>query len=324
MSTQEVGRPDRLALWGEFVRRHIGHLAADTFGDSGFAGRLELGSLGHSKLCRIIASRHRVVRTPELIRRDDRGYVKIVAQMRGVACFEQAGRKVVLSPGEWSLYDTTRAYIVSNSDAIDQIALLLPRDDLERLGIDLDATVVRRFSGRDGVGRLAYEYLTAAFRHLPDIADTDSEVVTGVANLVRLAALDKAGIDTEASLREAALSRVRALIEANLHDPNLSVEQIAAALGRSKRYLHKLFSDEGETLSAYLWRRRLERIRQDLSDPACLARSITEIAFAWGFNSSTHFSRSFRDRFGVPPRSYRSTALADAGYWQRMAVAGGA
>lgn len=328
VSTAEVAPADRLALWGDFVRRHIGRLQSDTFGDIRFDGRLELGDVGGLKLCRIVASRHRVVRTPTLIRRDDRGYVKIVAQIEGSASFEQNGRRVVLSPGEWSIYDTTKAYVVSNPEPINQIALLLPRDHLVRIGLNLDHLVVQRFAGRSGVGRLAYDFLASAFAELPALAGNGGkgpDLAETMAHLVRLATLDRLGIGSETGLHETTRDRVKAYIDANLRDPLLSLDRIAAAIGCSKRYLHKLFNGEAETLNSYIWHARLERIRQDLANPALLRRSITEIAFAWGFNSSTHFSRSFRERFGVSPRGYRLLAHADGAYWgsywQRRAVA---
>jgi AraC-like DNA-binding protein len=323
VSTAEVAPAERLALWGDFVWRHIGRLQSDTFGDRRFDGRLEIGDLGGLKMLDIMASRHRVVRTNTLIRQDDRGYVKIVAQIEGSACFEQNGRKVVLSPGEWSIYDTTRSYIVSNPEAIRQHAVLLPRDRLTRLGLDLDNLVVRRFSGRSGVGRLAYDFLASAFAEMPAVTagGDGNDMAETMSHLVRLAAFDHMGNSTDIALRETTRDRVKAYIDAHLHDPMLSLDRIATAIGCSKRYLHKLFADEEETLNSHIWQARLERIRQDLAHPALRNRSITEIAFAWGFNSSTHFSRSFRERFGVTPRSYRAMAHGDSHYWLRLADA---
>ena len=82
-------------------------------------------------------------------------------------------------------------------------------------------------------------------------------------------------------------------------------EQIAATLNCSKRYLHKVFEVEGVSISDYIWRLRLDHCREDLVNSACHAKSITDIAFSWGFNSSAHFSTAFKDRFGFSPRYCR-------------------
>ena len=55
----------------------------------------------------------------------------------------------------------------------------------------------------------------------------------------------------------------------------------------------------------YVQTQRLERCKRDLADPAYQARHIGEIAFAWGFNDLAHFSRIFKQRFGVSPREWR-------------------
>jgi AraC-like DNA-binding protein len=134
------------------------------------------------------------------------------------------------------------------------------------------------------------------------------EFADTMANLVRLAMLDKLGTPSEEAILETTRARAKAHIAANLQDPGLSIDSIAEAVGCTKRNLHKLFTKEDETLNSYIWNSRLERVRQDLSNSAMRHRSITDIAFAWGFNSSAHFSRSFRDRYGVAPRAYRTMA----------------
>ena len=78
----------------------------------------------------------------------------------------------------------------------------------------------------------------------------------------------------------------------------------------TKRYLHKVFSEDGETLNQYIWTHRLELCRAHLARADLAAKSITEIAFGCGFSNAAHFSRSFRARFGESPRAYRRSALA--------------
>jgi AraC-like DNA-binding protein len=104
-------------------------------------------------------------------------------------------------------------------------------------------------------------------------------------------------------------ARVRLHIEEHLRDPELKPSTIAASLRLSPRYLRLIFAASKETVSAYILRRRLEECARMLADPQLHHQSITEIAFGWGFNSGPHFARSFRDRFGIPPRDYRRTAV---------------
>lgn len=307
---------ERLERWGDFVREHIGWLEADTFGDPHFDGRLDLGEHGNVRICRIAASRHRVVRTPRLIRRDDRGYVKIVAQLEGAARFEQGGRQVVITPGEWGIYDTTQTYVVSNSDRIVQAAVLLPRDQLTRLGLEVEQLAVRRFHRSSPAGQLVYDLLVQAHAALaaprsgqPSVRDPDADFGERLADHVARSAheLDH-GIEDGHRLRQ----RVLDFVARQLRDPGLSLDGIAAAFGCSKRYLHKLFEGEPATLGELIWRQRLERVRADLGNPALRQQTITDIAFDWGFNSSSHFSRLFHARFGVSPRKFRALAQEGA------------
>jgi AraC-like DNA-binding protein len=55
------------------------------------------------------------------------------------------------------------------------------------------------------------------------------------------------------------------------------------------RYLHHLFSDQDETVARYILRRRLEACSRALLSPSQRGRTVTAIAFDYGFNSPTHF-----------------------------------
>ena len=53
----------------------------------------------------------------------------------------------------------------------------------------------------------------------------------------------------------------------------------------------------------------LTDLRADLKNPAQAQRTITDIAFSWGFNNGAHFSRVFREHTGLSPSDFRETAL---------------
>jgi AraC-like DNA-binding protein len=104
-------------------------------------------------------------------------------------------------------------------------------------------------------------------------------------------------------------ARIKTLIESRLDDPELSVDAIAQACGISVRSVHRAFKAEpGGSVSNYVWIRRLSRCAAELRNPGQAPRPITEVCFAWGFNSTSHFSRLFKERFGVTPREYRQTS----------------
>jgi AraC-like DNA-binding protein len=105
----------------------------------------------------------------------------------------------------------------------------------------------------------------------------------------------------------ATVHRIRILnfIEAHLHDPDLTPTRIAEACKMTPRYLHHLFSDREETVARYIVRRRLDECARALICGAQRSRTITAIAFDYGFNSPTHFGRVFRAKFGQTPREFR-------------------
>jgi AraC-like DNA-binding protein len=93
--------------------------------------------------------------------------------------------------------------------------------------------------------------------------------------------------------------------EDQLDDPQFDVSALAGELGTTLRSLQKRFRLLNTTPREWMSERRLERTRKKLDDPAFANLSIKQIAFGSGFRDFSHFSRSFKDAFGVAPRRYR-------------------
>lgn len=84
---------------------------------------------------------------------------------------------------------------------------------------------------------------------------------------------------------------------------SLKLDDVARVAGFSPHHFHRIFRAlMGETLAQFVKRVRLERAVSLLSHQP--DRSLTDIALATGFSSSSDFSRSFRARYGVPPRAF--------------------
>lgn len=313
VSTEQVAPKERLPYWKDLIWQLLGRLRSEARSEGEFRGRMVHCDAGDVKLCRLSASSHRVSRTPDLIRQDDRGFLKVVFQLEGSTWFEQGGRKTLLSPGEWSIYDTMKAYTVSNTSDIEQMVLLVPREKVLAAHLNPDELLVQRYDAQAGIGRLAGELMHRAFEEIETCSAESAETIgDAVAQLLRQSLMERAGKPTSLTLREALRDRIRTYIQRNLRDPDLSIDRIAAALRCSKRNLHKAFSNDGATISDSIWRLRLEHCRRDLASPACAWKSITEIAYSWGFSSATHFSKAFREAYGISPKLYRMSAGSEA------------
>ena len=83
---------------------------------------------------------------------------------------------------------------------------------------------------------------------------------------------------------------------------------VAAAIGVSTRYLHRVFELSEQSVSTHIRARRLERARADLADEKMCQRSISEIALRNGFANQSSFATSFKREFGVSPRTVRAPA----------------
>ncbi|MDQ2780132.1 MAG: AraC family transcriptional regulator [Pseudomonadota bacterium] len=85
----------------------------------------------------------------------------------------------------------------------------------------------------------------------------------------------------------------------NLAGP-LRLQDVSGAAGFSPFHFHRIFKALlGETLNHFVKRQRLERALYLMShDPN---RSLTEVALDCGFSSSSDFSRSFKQHYGLPP-----------------------
>jgi AraC-like DNA-binding protein len=305
-STADIRPKDRIEVWTEQIWSAIGRLYARAAPDSDFTGAVQFGDTGVIQLCNITVGPHRIERTPELIRRDDRGVLKVVFQLQGHSFVEQSGRALALSPGEWGIYDASRPYRVSNADPVELLAMLVPRDRLTTPSLDITRYALTRFSSNAGLGRLALRFMRSLLEDMASFGPHAGPSLTDAAiELVRMAVLEHMRASSALSSGDLLKERIKTYIHRHLRDPRFSIEMIANAMNCSKRHLHKTFREDHETLSQYLWNCRLDHCRAELLDPESVHKSITEIAFSWGFNNAAHFSRSFKARFGVTPSWYR-------------------
>lgn len=116
-------------------------------------------------------------------------------------------------------------------------------------------------------------------------------------------AAQRVSVQSKHGMRNTHLVKAISLMEENIEEP-ISPSMISDELGISIRQLERLFGRHmGATPKNYYTDLRLHRARNLLVQSD---RSITEIAIACGFRSTSHFSRVFKKHFGVSPSEQKS------------------
>jgi AraC family transcriptional activator of tynA and feaB len=95
------------------------------------------------------------------------------------------------------------------------------------------------------------------------------------------------------------------LISLEFADPALTPDGVASVLQVSTRTLARIFAEHGETVMRHIYHERIARAARLLADPGVAHRSVTDIAFACGFNDTSHFGRVFAARMLMTPSRWR-------------------
>jgi AraC-like DNA-binding protein len=302
----DVSEGDREDYWHEVVTRSVVPMHVRL--DEGPTARDEIvvGRLGAVEVVAARSGPGEGRRTLRHIRASDPGIYQLLVQLDG-GTTEQAGHQVELVPGDISLTDPSRPFhCVHPTRSV--LLLRFPRTLMPLPEREVAAVVGMRIPGEGGTGAL----VSALARQLPRHLDTPRGARLGSAILDLMTVALGERLDRRVpgeAHQHTLLVRIQAFIESRLPHTDLTPASIAAAHHISVRYLHKLFLGEHTTVADHIRRRRLERCSRDLLDPALADKPVIAIARRWGFGNPAHFTRVFRDAYGMPPSEYRRTAL---------------
>jgi AraC-like DNA-binding protein len=306
-TTDAVRPAERFSYWREVCTRAFVDLRTERAGQRPFRGSIRQRTLGDVGVSDVDSVEQRVIRRHTEISSSPRPIYFVNLQVAGTCTLTQGRQAVVQQTGDVALIDACRPFEMEFGSRFHHASYKIRHDQLRPRLADPDlAGVVARAS--TPMGALLAGVLREAGRAGPlqgDAAAALGDHLIGIIAVVFGAAAEAAA-QAKPDLRAARRLRACGFIDRHLADPSLNPAAVAAALGVSVRYLHALFEPAGESVMSYLLRRRLERCRNDLADPARRGRTIADIAFAWGFSDLSHFGRAFKAAFGLTPRDWRS------------------
>ena len=306
-STAGLHPRDRFDCWHEVACKSIvGHDSRPEY-RLRFEAELCVAALADITLLSFRNSAMKVARTRGHILRAKSDDLFVCLQRSEKILIEQGGREALLQSRDFCLLDPQVPYTARFENNSQILVLKVPRSALEaRIG-EVHSLTARTLGPGSGIEKLTSAYI--------DIIPARAGAIQDGAELVRDQVLDLVALSVATSQckASAALSsrhalahlKLRAAIDARLQDAALTPSVAAAGAGISVRYANTLLAAHGTSLARLILMLRLERCRKALGDPAQRHRTLTEIAFGWGFSSQSHFTRVFSKAYGMSPREYR-------------------
>ena len=301
LTTSDKKPSERLEFWQEIVcKKYVSASAETEVLDDEFAGSLTSGELGPLVVAELDAPLHFWSRKPCHVRNDDQDVFIVSLIQRGGGELTQRGRSARLGPGDLVIYDSgaTFDYALRARTQLVKIPRRLLESKLDRPADFLALKIDRSNPLSPILGDLLTRCLDIDLSRDvgPWIAKRLSSAIVDL--LATICDLERDALpETRVS---APLERVMRFARANLDDPDLGPEALAAAGPVSVRSLNRLFGALGATPMRWVWSQRLEASRISLSQGE--VRSVTDAAFAHGFSDLGHFSRSFKRTFGISPQ----------------------
>lgn len=320
-STDLVPISDRLDAWlynarqicgdcrFQFPKRHLFH---------GSIGRRTLAGV---ELTRFASSPVSFAKFPIADATSENRACIVITQLQGIRRYFQNGRISILRPGDSTLVDSGQPWSSECVGRCARLYLRLPRWLMEdRLRMNA-LPILPRIEGAAGLGATLSRLATSLYEEADRLTPHEGRAAVEAYLQILSGCLGHPDLGTAIPVHQAELlARIDRFIEEHLAEPTLNPAEIAFAARVSVRHLHRLFVTKGCTVAERIRERRLERCRTDLADHRLYGKSITEIAFDWGFSDSAHFSRCFKQQFGIAPRAFRSNPWTTPSIGERAAA----
>jgi len=311
VATEGGSTSERVDYWREMILRMFADVEIGAVPNPEFFGKVRSQKCELLRISDVSAAAQAVNRRHLQPRSRDEDKYFAVLMLEGTEQLEQDGNRAVIGPGDFAIYDATRPHQLNFANDWRQIIVSLPRPCLNQLVVGMESRMATRISMDNPVGRVMRMFLESVTSQISQFSAAEMlRLSESATNLIALTLGNQQTLDLEHSRSQAlTLMRVKVFVNDNLRDPTLNAQHVSQRTGLSARYINKLFEHEGSSLMRYILRRRLERCSADLLNPANATLRISEIAFRWGFNDLSHFSRVFRECYGHAPRDWREAQL---------------
>ncbi len=234
----------------------------------------------------------------------------VITQLQGLRRYCQNGSVAILRKGDATLIDSSLPWSSDCPGDCARLYLRVPQRLIESQLRISEFPFAKRISGDSGLGAILFHLSGSLFEQAESLGAAEGvSVMEGYLRILGACIGGNQAAQAGAHRMLELSTRITNYIESHLPESTLGPVEIASALRISVRHVHRVFSNQGSTVADWIRTQRLNRCRTDLCDSRLHAKSITEIAFYWGFNDSAHFSHAFKKQYHLCPRAFRDRVL---------------
>lgn len=307
MTTDSVAPRERADFWTDLVSRHVTPMCIEPAGEQPLRGEVQarmIGDLGVAQVagCGVHASHARAQIA------GTRGHLYAACvNLGGEARINRRGEQIALQEGDVFITDSRHEFALDLERPWRHLLITLPTQ-----WIDSRVTRPDLLSGTvlHGIplARLWAGHLASGFALSGDLSPTAGVMFARHSVDLLAQLLEEAHCDQPRpsdAVRAAIFLSACHVMKLKFGDPNLTPLRIAQELKVSTRTLARVFAANNETVMQRLFDERVRQAARLLVAPEAFCRSVTEIAFACGFNDASHFGRTFAAKMHMTPSQWR-------------------
>lgn len=303
----EIYIEDRFPVWKEVISVIFESNLKPDVELTSFRANISTYHLSTMLLTHVSSSAQYFNRPRKLIAKDGLDHCLIQIYLEGTTTGQWSRfNNSVVRPGDIFLLDLTKP-IESFATDFKCLTLTIPRNALFAKLPQLECLHGKVLPRESMAAKLLGTHIKMLYSLMHTITEEEVAAITeGVINLTA-AYFQQTPLDEDCGYVQAATREsIRGYILKNLANPDLKPDTIAQHFRMSRAYLYRLF-DSSEGINHYIYEQRLIKAFNCLANPAN-KHSISQVAYRFGFKSESHFSRSFRQLFGMTASEVKANA----------------
>jgi AraC-like DNA-binding protein len=307
--TAEEHSPEKLDRWREALTQAFGPIEATRNSDETVTGSVRTFSRAQLQFNDISYCGQTLERTAQNIAKFDQEYYTFGRPIAGPLFFEQKDKQFTVEPGCLVLLNQTTPYRAMTEACYHAFSISIPKKLLLQRTPHLGSFYKIEVGEKSPRGQLLANFAKYMTDGMANWSEREAmslrEQMLDLIVLLMINERNDYSSAYETSVKAAHRERAISYIKHHHRDAALGPKTIAAACGISLSYLHKIFNMADLQLENFIYSLRLESARNAMLDVENRDKTVQQIAFKSGFNHPSHFSRLFKEKYGMTPSEFR-------------------